>query len=401
MTINLLEQVPTQNYLQIATKLTQELLKTVQERDAYNRPEDIREAGLPNFEVAQLREAGLLPLVVPKCYGGASADWITAHQIVKQLSKVDGSIGQLYGNHLNLVAGVQLLGTPAQAEHYYRLTAQHHLFWGNAANARDTRLKITPDGDCYRVNGTKAFSTGAAVADLRVISAIREDNSPVFFIIPKDRKGVVYNHDWDNMGQRRTASGSHTFHNVLVYPDELLGPVSETQKVFASFLTVIAQLKKAYVCLGIAEGAFEAATAHINRSAHSWIPGEKASQDSYTLRNYGELWTKLQAAIALLDRTAEQVQEAWDKGEQLTLIERGEASLAVAATTVFVVQVGLEVVTRIFDGMGARATAAKWGFDRYWRDLRTYSLHDPIDYKLRDLGNWALNQELPEITPYS
>lgn len=391
---SLLKETETKDYLAIAAALTEELITTAQERD--------RQAGIPDLEVRRLREAGLLPLVVPHCYGGAGADWITAHQIVKQLSKADGSIGQLYGNHLNLAAVAQIVGTPAQAEHYYRLTAQQHLFWGNAGNARDTRLKITFDGRCYRANGTKSFSTGAVVADLRVISAIRElDDSPVFFVIPNDREGVVYNHDWNNMGQRRTASGSLTFENVLVSPEEILGPPPATRRVFASLLSVIAQLKKAYVCLGIAEGAFEAATAYTTTRSQAWVKGEQASRSPYTLRHYGELWTKLQAANALLDRTAHQVQDAWNKGEQLTPAERGEAALAVAATTVFVIQVGLEVTTRIFDGMSARATATKYGFDRYWRDLRTYSLHDPIDYKLRDLGNWVLNQELPSITPYS
>jgi hypothetical protein len=34
-------------------------------------------------------------------------------------------------------------------------------------------------------------------------------------------------------------------------------------------------------------------------------------------------------------------------------------------------------------------------------DIRTFTLHDPVDYKLRDIGNWVLNQELPVVTQYS
>jgi alkylation response protein AidB-like acyl-CoA dehydrogenase len=63
--------------------------------------------------------------------------------------------------------------------------------------------------------------------------------------------------------------------------------------------------------------------------------------------------------------------------------------------------VGLESTTRIFEVMGARSTAASYGFDRYWRDLRTFTLHDPVGYKLRYIGNWVLNQELQMVTPYS
>ena len=36
--------------------------------------------------------------------------------------------------------------------------------------------------------------------------------------------------------------------------------------------------------------------------------------------------------------------------------------------------------------------------DRFWRNIRTHTLHDPIEYKIRDLGNWALNDQLPEIS---
>ncbi|WP_339381395.1 hypothetical protein [Brasilonema sp. UFV-L1] len=55
----------------------------------------------------------------------------------------------------------------------------------------------------------------------------------------------------------------------------------------------------------------------------------------------------------------------------------------------------------IFEAMGARATSAQYGFDRYWRNLRTFTLHDPVDYKVRDLGNWALNNESPKPSFYS
>jgi alkylation response protein AidB-like acyl-CoA dehydrogenase len=51
--------------------------------------------------------------------------------------------------------------------------------------------------------------------------------------------------------------------------------------------------------------------------------------------------------------------------------------------------------------MGARSTARKLGFDRFWRNLRTHTLHDPVDYKLRELGAWALNGELPTPSFYS
>ncbi|MDR0665753.1 MAG: hypothetical protein LBF86_09605, partial [Helicobacteraceae bacterium] len=36
----------------------------------------------------------------------------------------------------------------------------------------------------------------------------------------------------------------------------------------------------------------------------------------------------------------------------------------------------------IFEALGSRATTRELGFDRFWRNARTQTLHDPIDYKL-------------------
>jgi alkylation response protein AidB-like acyl-CoA dehydrogenase len=55
----------------------------------------------------------------------------------------------------------------------------------------------------------------------------------------------------------------------------------------------------------------------------------------------------------------------------------------------------------MFDVMGARATTAAARFDRYWRNLRTHTLHDPVDYKFRELGDYALNERLPTPSFYS
>ncbi|MUH00769.1 monooxygenase [Scytonema sp. UIC 10036] len=385
-----------QDWIAIASSLSQELAKTAVERDT--------RAGTPDIEVQRLRETGLLPLIVPKEYGGIGATWVEALKIVQELSKADGSIGQLYGNHLNLTALSHVAGTPEQKDRYYRETVQKNLFWANAINTRDTRLKISPDGEHFRVDGVKSFGTGVGISDLRVFAAVQDGvEVPLTFVIPKDREGLESLQDWDNFGQRRTDSATFTFHNVLVYNNEVLGYPTPPDNAFATFLGIIAQLTKTYVYLGITEGAFTAAKHYTSTQTKPWITSgvESATLDPYILHNYGEFWTKLQAATTLADRVALQVQQAWDKGVELTNQERGEVAIAVFSAKAFATTVGLEIVTNIFNVTGTRSTANQYGFDRYWRDLRTFTLHDPVDYKFRDIGNWVLNNELPVITQYS
>jgi alkylation response protein AidB-like acyl-CoA dehydrogenase len=76
--------------------------------------------------------------------------------------------------------------------------------------------------------------------------------------------------------------------------------------------------------------------------------------------------------------------------------EEHQSRSAIATVKILATRVGLNITNRIFEVMGARATSKKHGFDRYWRNLRTFTLHDPVDYKVRDIGNWALNDELPK-----
>lgn len=391
-----LERIETKDYHAIATALSQELTQSAVERDL--------RAGIPSEEIQRLRESDLLSVVIPQEYGGGGLTWAHAFKLIQILAEADGSIGQLYGNHLNLTTLAQVSGTSAQAERYYRESAQNNLFWGNAINTRDERLKLTPEGDHFRANGIKSFGTGVIEADYRVFSAVQDGvEFPIIFVIPKDREGLTYNNDWDNIGQRRTASGSFTFNNVLVTQDDVLGPPSIPDGAFATFLGIVAQLTKTYVYLGIAKGAFKAAKRYTITQTRPWITSgvDSASKDPYILHTYGELWISLKAAITYADYVAEQVQAAWEKGDELTHQERGEVAVAVSAAKALATRSGLDIVNRIFEVTGSRSTTTQYGFDRYWRDLRTFSLHDPVNYKLRDIGNWLLNHELPTVTQYS
>ena len=76
-------------------------------------------------------------------------------------------------------------------------------------------------------------------------------------------------------------------------------------------------------------------------------------------------------------------------------------ALAVFSAKVQATRAGLDVTTRIFEVAGARATTAKLRMDRFWRNLRVYTLHDPVDYKFKELGDWALNGQYPTPSFYS
>ncbi|MFT2603605.1 hypothetical protein ACMWQW_27375 [Escherichia coli] len=52
----------------------------------------------------------------------------------------------------------------------------------------------------------------------------------------------------------------------------------------------------------------------------------------------------------------------------------------------------------MFELVGARGTASKHNLDRYWRNVRVHTLHDPLDYRHQGIGAWLLAGDVPN--PY-
>ncbi len=394
--MQLIETRESEDYIVLAKSLAEEFAQTAVARDA--------KGGTPKQERDRLRESNLLKLIVPKEYGGLGQTWIVALKITREFAKVDSSIAHIFSYHHLGVVIPHIFGSTEQKERYYSESIRNNWFWCNALNPLDRRTTLISQDNHFRLNGIKSFCSGSQNSDILPITATHTETGELsILVIPTQREGVTIHDDWENMGQRQTDSGSISFDDVLVYPDEILGSRDKPDQPFGTIRSCLTQLNLANIYLGIAQGAFEAALLYTRTTTRPWLTSgvESAVQDPYILQHYGNMWVDLQAAKSLTDQAGELLQAAWEQEWALTAEQRGESALAIATAKVAATRVGLDITNRIFEVMGARATSAQYGFDRYWRNLRTFTLHDPVDYKVRDLGNWALNNELPKPSFYS
>lgn len=388
------DPAPARQFFDKAEQLAAEFARSAVERD--------KAGGTAKAERDRLRESGLLNLIIPAEYGGHGLNWHDTLRTVRILSGADSSLGHLFGFQHLLLATVRLFGD--QWPHYYRETVRHRWFWGNTLNPLDTRARIVADGRHWLVHGTKSFCSGAMDADQLVVSAVSErDGKLVVAAIPPGRAGIRINADWDNMGQRQTDSGSVEFHGVRVYDHEILRNPGPLGSVYASLRSLIAQLILTNIYIGIGEGALAEARTYTRTQSRAWFLSdlESAAKDPYVLHKYGEFWVELNAAVLAADQAAHMLDAAWLKEDDLSEEERADTALAAATAKVLATRAGLDVTQRLFEVTGARATSAAAGFDRFWRNLRTHSLHDPVDYKLLDLGQWVLNGRRPIPSFYS
>jgi alkylation response protein AidB-like acyl-CoA dehydrogenase len=135
---------------------------------------------------------------------------------------------------------------------------------------------------------------------------------------------------------------------------------------------------------------------------------EKATEEFYILERYGNFHAHLRAAVALADRAGDQISQVYARysGDlatraKLSARERGEVAEWVASAKVVTTDTALRVTAGVFEVTGAKATSQKVGLDRFWRDVRTHTLHDPVAYKNRELGRFQLLDEVPEPTWYT
>lgn len=381
--------------LTIARELARQLAATARARDAAG--------GTPRAERTLLRESGLLALALPVAWGGGGAPWATVLQTVQILAAADASLAQVYGFQHVLLATCQLFGTPEHARRLLEASAAQRWLWGNALNPLDRRLALvaTPSGRVLR--GDKSFTTGAIDSDMLLVSAL-EDGTGALIVaaIPTARAGIELHEDWDNMGQRQTDSGSTRFHDVAVSDDEILatGPFGGT---FVTLRPCIAQLVLTSIFLGIADAALAAARDYVRSRTRPWYLTklESNTQDPYVLAHFGEMVAARAGAQAVADRAAQALERAWQRGDALTVEERGSLAVEVATAKLLASRAVLDITTRIFETTGPGATSTAWGFDRFWRNARTLTLHDRLDYKVHDLGQWYLNEQWPAPAFYS
>ncbi|WP_028389734.1 acyl-CoA dehydrogenase family protein [Bacillus cihuensis] len=388
------------NYVEIAAGLAAEFAVDIKERD--------KKGGVPKAQKDALRKSGLLQLLIPKEYGGHGESWVTVSQVIRELAKVDGSVAHIFGYHTFFVADFFLIASEEQRAYYLKKTVEENLFWGNASNPLDRSLFATDEGDQLILNGKKSFSSGSPDSDYLLISW-EEKGNPTLFIgaIPTNRAGVTVLDDWDGIGQRQTGSGTVTFENVMVEKSEVFpegySDNGSGTSAFSTLGATISQTVLLNVFVGIAQGALEEARQYTLTQSKPWYTSgyQKAIEDPSIQNKYGHYWINLQSAIGLADRAAEKFSQAWEKGLSLSAEERGETAVLVAAANVLAGEVALEITNGIFEVMGARSATRKNGFDRYWRDVRTHTLHNPAEYKRHTVGKWFLKGEYPAPGAYA
>lgn len=162
------------------------------------------------------------------------------------------------------------------------------------------------------------------------------------------------------------------------------------------------QLTFGILHLAIAEGALLEASAytreHTRPALHSTV--SNGHDEPFILNAYGDYVARVQAVSALVERGVGALEWLYALGDDATSEQRTAVAEIIASAKVTSTEMALAVASGLFDLTGARSTARSFALDRFWRDVRTLSLHDPVAYKRDELGRWFVKGEAPVPSGY-
>ena len=377
--------------LQVAHRLAAQFAPEAALRD--------RERRLPWAELDAFVASGLWGITVPREYGGAGVRNGTLAEVTAIIAGADGSLGQIPQNHFYALEVLRVGGSVEQQRFFYERVLAGERF-GNALAEighkdfkRRTRLTRAAEG--WHVDGRKFYCTGALYAHWIPTLVVADDEGrdvTYLAFVPRDTPGVTVTDDWDGFGQRVTGSGSVQFEHVRVEPEWVVP--FQVSFEHATTIGPVAQIMHAAIDLGQARGAFEAALQFVRERSRPWIDAkvERAADDPLTIAQFGDLAARLRAAEALLRRAGRFVDTAQAKATDRSV---AEASVAVAEARALTTTVSLDAGSRLFELAGTAATLDGLGLDRFWRNARTHTLHDPVRWKYHAVGNFYLNDKLP------
>ncbi|MBO0365621.1 SfnB family sulfur acquisition oxidoreductase [Pseudomonas shirazensis] len=378
--------------LAVADELAKQLRRDSALRD--------RERRLPHAELELFSRSGLWAISVPKAFGGAGVSYVTLAQVIARIAQADGSLGQIPQNHFYALEVLRVNGTPEQQQRLYAEVLAGRRF-GNALaelgtkTAHDRSTRLSREGDGYRINGRKFYSTGALYAQRIPTSVIDDDGIQRLAFVPADAPGLQVIDDWSGFGQRTTGSGSVVFDNVWVAAADVVAFQSAFER--PTPVGPLAQILHAAIDTGIARAAFEDALHFVRTRSRPWVDSghDKAVDDPLTLKSFGQLSIRLHASEALLERAGEFLDQAAAATPETAAERVAAASIAVAEARAISTEIALAASTTLFELAGSQATLAEHNLDRHWRNARVHTLHDPVRWKYHAIGNYYLNDVNP------
>lgn len=318
-------------------------------------------------ELEALCSSGLLGISAPAEVDGIDISNGMLVEVLATLAEADPSVADLYCSHLRVLEILRWEGSDEQQKAYFERALQGDLFAGCAAPT-DEAVSLTQNGSIFRAEGRQRAHAGVVFADWIAVTARDAGGRDDIVLIHHQAEGLTVIDDWDSFGQRTTGGGTVVLQNLALGSDALIGARKRHR---STSIAPFADLMHAAVDVGIARAAF----------ADTAEPALAAHEPARMLRR-GRLAVRLEAAAAMLERSARQLDMAQVNADETSI---RTASLSAMATRIEARETAGCLADAVFDLAGEAAIRIDANLDRHWRNARAHARSD-IDALLQQLG---------------
>jgi alkylation response protein AidB-like acyl-CoA dehydrogenase len=366
----------------------------------------------PFDQVTALKRAGFGTLRLPESLGGAGLTVPQLFSAVIDVARADPIVAHIFRTHFWFVEERLRVVGDVRSEQWLREVAAGRVFGnafsekgGNAVGSLVFSTRLLPDGSGdFRLDGQKFYSTGTLFSDYLTVTATTDHDSVATVVVPANRAGVKLVDDWDGFGQRRTGTGTTTFSGVSVAADEVLSDAPYDAEPVPTVQYASLQLFIHAVVAGILANVVDDGVALLRSRDRSFshAPTERPVDDPLLQRQLGELASTASIARAAVLDAAEAIAAA-NASEIDGVPDAGlaaEAQLRAAKVKVHLDHVAPQAAARLLELGGASAASRQRNLDRHWRNIRTITLHNPVAYKARAIGENLLHGTPPPANAY-
>jgi alkylation response protein AidB-like acyl-CoA dehydrogenase len=314
----------------------------------------------------KLGELGLMGVLVPQEYEGSGFGYFEYVTVIKEIAKIDPSIGLSVAAHNSLCTGhILKFGNDEQKKKWLPKLASGEWIgaWGltepnTGSDSGNMKTTAKQEGDYWIINGTKNFITHGVSGNIAVVIVRTgepgDSRGMTAFVVERGTKGFLGGRKEDKLGMRASETSEMIFDNCKVHKSNILGKVGEG---FIQAMQVLdgGRISIAALSLGIAEGALEASIQYAKERHQFNQPIANFQGISFKL---ADMSAKVEAANLLTFQAA----DLKNRGENVTK----QSAMAKYYASEVAVEVATEAV-QIFGGYGY---TKDFPVEKYYRDSK-------------------------------
>jgi alkylation response protein AidB-like acyl-CoA dehydrogenase len=321
----------------------------------------------PREYVVELARRNLLGLRFPPESGGRGLGWVDEIIALEEIGVLGASPACLFTLVTIVGEALQVFGTKAQKTKYLAPLLKGEIFCAEAlteprggSDFFGATTIAKKAGNSYILNGQKRFVVGAEGADIFLVYARTDGNTPrksiSAFIVERDM-GVEVKYLYGLLGTRGGGAGRLVFRNARVPAKNLVLGENRGADVFDQMM-IPERLTSAAGAIGLARMALEIATRY----------STKRKAFGQTIRNFqgvsfkiADSITKLDAARGLVYATARAIDSLGSTGYTRRLVSEAKK---------FATDVGWQVINDAMQVMGGIGYTNIYPIERMLRDAR-------------------------------